>query len=194
MFTQIFKNFNILDIGNTLEIKGVVYGNGKVDKIIMLPEESIGKDLSIVHPTLDEWNQIVRQSDILEAEVVGGDKNKKIILRKSTRQIDAKVSWEVFRRDDYKCRYCGADNVPLTVDHVVLWEEGGPTIQNNLITACKKCNHTRGNIQYEDWLQSDYYKKVSENLSQGVKTLNEFLLTKIDYIKQNLMRLNKRNR
>jgi 5-methylcytosine-specific restriction endonuclease McrA len=102
------------------------------------------------------------------------DKNglKKAILRKSTRQIDAGVSWRVFKRDEYTCRYCGKDDVPLTVDHLVLWEKGGPTIEDNLVACCKKCNKKRGNMKYEDWLVSDYYKKVSKNLSAEIRELN----------------------
>jgi 5-methylcytosine-specific restriction endonuclease McrA len=37
----------------------------------------------------------------------------------------------------------------------------GASVEDNLITACRKCNKTRGNMLYEDWLNSDYYKKVS---------------------------------
>jgi len=90
-------------------------------------------------------------------------KFRKVIVRKSTRNISQEVSWRVFRRDKCKCRYCGNDKVPLTVDHLVLWEEGGPSIEDNLTAACKKCNKTRGNMQYADWLNSSYYRKVSQH-------------------------------
>lgn len=195
-----FEDFNVLDIGTKLDIKGVLYGNGEEAIIILLPNESSPKQVKVLEPDLEQWNKIIRQSDLLEVEIVDGDPNKKIILRKSTRQIDAKVSWEVFRRDHYTCVYCGEEHAPLTVDHVVLWEEGGPSIPENLLTSCKKCNHTRGNIQFEDWLQSDYYKKI--HLDPAAHSLIpvwtddriKSALVRIPHIKANLMRINKRNR
>jgi len=110
-----FEDFDLLKIGNSLEIKGVLYGNTSEDFMIMLPAQEEPTMMKILTPTLEEWNKIVRQSDLLETEIVSGDSNKKIIVRKSTRQIDLSVSWAVFRRDGYKCRYCGNDHVPLTV-------------------------------------------------------------------------------
>ena len=49
----------------------------------------------------------------------------------------------IFRRDNFKCQYCGAtDN--LTIDHVVPRSKGGGTNWKNLITACKSCNAKKG--------------------------------------------------
>ena len=189
-----FKDFDILRIGNSLEIKGVIYGNAVEDIIIMLPGQKMPEMMRSIEPTLEQWNAIIRQSDLLEIEVIAGDPNKKVILRKSTRQIDLNVSWSVFRRDGYKCRYCGNNHVPLTIDHIVLWENGGPTIEQNLITSCKKCNNTRGSMPYNDWLNSPEYLKVSEQLTEDEKLKNEVYANGIPEIEANHMRVNKRNR
>ena len=189
-----FKDFDILRIGNSLEIKGVIYGNAVEDIIIMLPGQKMPEMMKAIEPTLEQWNAIIRQSDLLEVEVISGDPNKKVILRKSTRQIDLNVSWSVFRRDGYKCRYCGNNHVPLTIDHIVLWENGGPTIEQNLITSCKKCNNTRGSMPYNDWLNSPEYLKVSEQLTEDEKLKNEVYANRIPEIEANHMRVNKRNR
>ena len=189
-----FKDFDILRIGNSLEIKGVIYGNAVEDIIIMLPGQKMPEMMRSIEPTLEQWNAIIRQSDLLEVEVISGDPNKKVILRKSTRQIDLNVSWSVFRRDGYKCRYCGNNHVPLTIDHIVLWENGGPTIEQNLITSCKKCNNTRGSMPYNDWLNSPEYLKVSEQLTEDEKLKNEVYANRIPEIEANHMRVNKRNR
>jgi len=189
-----FKDFDILRIGNSLEIKGVIYGNAVEDIIIMLPGQKTPEMMRSIEPTLEQWNAIIRQSDLLEVEVISGDPNKKVILRKSTRQIDLNVSWSVFRRDGYKCRYCGNNHVPLTIDHIVLWENGGPTIEENLITSCKKCNNTRGSMPYNDWLNSPEYLKVSEQLTEDEKLKNEVYANRIPEIEANHMRVNKRNR
>ena len=49
----------------------------------------------------------------------------------------------IFKRDNFKCQYCGSkDN--LTIDHVVPRSKGGGTNWKNLITACKNCNAKKG--------------------------------------------------
>jgi len=50
--------------------------------------------------------------------------------------------YNVFRRDDFTCLYCGARPAPssLTLDHVVPRAHGGATAWDNLVTACGRCN------------------------------------------------------
>jgi 5-methylcytosine-specific restriction endonuclease McrA len=51
---------------------------------------------------------------------------------------------EVFRRDDYRCQYCGMHTHHLTLDHVVPRHQGGEYSWNNLVTACEACNLKKG--------------------------------------------------
>jgi len=51
---------------------------------------------------------------------------------------------EIFRRDKYRCQYCGAINPNLTVDHIVPQRLGGQSTWDNLVAACPKCNHKKG--------------------------------------------------
>lgn len=48
--------------------------------------------------------------------------------------------YNVFKRDNYTCAYCGSTAKELTVDHVIPRAQGGITQWNNLVTACKPCN------------------------------------------------------
>jgi len=50
----------------------------------------------------------------------------------------------IFRRDNYTCQYCGKKNSDLTIDHVVPRVKGGKDSWNNLVTACQRCNNTKG--------------------------------------------------
>ncbi len=50
----------------------------------------------------------------------------------------------IFKRDNYTCQYCGARNVPLTIDHVIPKVKGGGDTWNNLVTACHACNNQKG--------------------------------------------------
>lgn len=53
----------------------------------------------------------------------------------------------VFVRDKYTCQYCLDVFKPsiLTLDHVLPRSKGGKTNWENIVTACKKCNHAKGN-------------------------------------------------
>lgn len=51
---------------------------------------------------------------------------------------------EIFRRDDYTCQYCGSQTEELTLDHVIPRRLGGKHSWENLVTACRSCNHRKG--------------------------------------------------
>jgi len=48
----------------------------------------------------------------------------------------------VFRRDGYRCQYCGAElrASQLTFDHVLPRARGGRTDWENIVTCCRPCN------------------------------------------------------
>lgn len=48
---------------------------------------------------------------------------------------------EVFMRDGFRCQYCGVKDRELTLDHVVPRSQGGPHTWDNIVSACKPCNH-----------------------------------------------------
>jgi 5-methylcytosine-specific restriction endonuclease McrA len=51
---------------------------------------------------------------------------------------------EVFNRDRFTCQYCGRRGQrDLTLDHVVPRHRGGRHTWENLVTACKTCNHRK---------------------------------------------------
>lgn len=53
------------------------------------------------------------------------------------------LRFDVFARDGFRCRYCGVsvdDGAALHADHVIPRSKGGPTLIDNLVTACVDCN------------------------------------------------------
>lgn len=50
---------------------------------------------------------------------------------------------EVFLRDRYTCQYCGRQARDLTLDHVFPRHRGGRHTWENLVAACKTCNHRK---------------------------------------------------
>jgi hypothetical protein len=60
--------------------------------------------------------------------------------------LSKKTRFEVFKRDGFKCQYCGAHppSVLLEVDHIVPVAGGGKNHMDNLVTACEPCNQGKG--------------------------------------------------
>lgn len=183
-----FSEFNVMDIGNEVTMVGGLWGGKGELFICLFPESNYAADdvdVRVMKMSADEWKVLIKQADLVETEALERAEDGKIykaVVRKCQRTIDAKVSWNVFRRDGYRCRYCGRDNVPLTVDHLILWEEGGPAIEENLVAADRRCNKTRGNTQYADWLMHPYYKRVSRNLTDEQRSVNRKLVETLDAI------------
>lgn len=50
---------------------------------------------------------------------------------------------EIFARDGWTCVYCGRPTRELTLDHVVPRHRGGEHSWENLVSACKPCNHRK---------------------------------------------------
>lgn len=189
------KDIGILEFGHTVDMVGVIYRGGPDETYLLyFPGEDMvdGDQVRVVD--VEDWPALVRQTDLLETEILERAKDGKItkaIVRKSARQIDQRVSWKVYRRDKFTCRYCGNDDCPLTVDHLVTWETGGPSTVENLVSSCKRCNKIRGNLEYGDWMGHHYYIKVSRNLTPEVRAANETLMGTLKDIP---LRVNRKSR
>jgi 5-methylcytosine-specific restriction endonuclease McrA len=60
------------------------------------------------------------------------------------RAIQRKISRKaLFARDGWRCVYCGESSRELTLDHVVPRIRGGTQTWENLVTACRPCNHRK---------------------------------------------------
>jgi len=169
----------LMDFGNEVVIRGVLFANDKTDDawLTLLPQKNDISFKGSIKPTLEEWHDIFKQQDY---NFVKGELNgEHVILRKSQRNVDSTISWKVFRRDKYKCRYCAVDHVPLTVDHIITWETGGATHEDNLLSSCKKCNRTRGNTPYDEFLKSDYYLGKMKFLTSYEIKANQDIVAKL---------------
>lgn len=60
--------------------------------------------------------------------------------------ISKRLRYEVMRRDDFSCRYCGRSSreTELQVDHVIPKTLGGADTIDNLVAACTDCNVGKG--------------------------------------------------
>ena len=66
--------------------------------------------------------------------------------------ISKKIRFEVFKRDQFTCQYCGrtVPDVILHVDHIQPVSKGGTNDILNLVTSCRDCNLGKGARELSD--------------------------------------------
>lgn len=73
------------------------------------------------------------------------------IERRGPRDASLRMRFRVLKRDDFRCRACGASpsispGLHLHVDHVKPWSAGGETVDANLQTLCERCNLGKSDV------------------------------------------------
>lgn len=84
--------------------------------------------------------------------------------------ISNRTRFEILRRDNHACRYCGAKApfVQLQVDHVIPRSRGGSDETWNLTAACTPCNQAKGNgIPNEQVIQEVRFDESCYTASKG---------------------------
>ena len=79
---------------------------------------------------------------------------------KLPRQIVVFSRLNIFRRDEYRCQYCGTKpgSEELTIDHIVPKCRGGKTTWTNCVLSCVECNSIKGDKAAEDVVSSKFPK------------------------------------
>ena len=67
-----------------------------------------------------------------------------------------------------KCVYCGADNVPLQVEHIVPKARGGSNRVSNLTIACVSCNQRKENQTAEEFGHPEVQAQAKKPLKVAV--------------------------
>jgi len=172
-------DINLPGVGREVVLVGAVFAGENDSYFVTIPGKEDTPTPRQVSLTSDEWKTFLRQTDLMEVEVTVEDEHgklKRAIIRKCERQVSRHISWVVFRRDGFACRYCGRDDGPLTVDHLITWESGGPTTEENLVACCGRCNNLRGETPLAEWFMSSVYKRVSARLTMQQKFANQALV------------------
>ena len=86
--------------------------------------------------------------------------------------------WTLFARDRNICAYCGGryELGELTMEHIVPLSKGGRHFWMNLVTACRGCNHRKGNRTPEQSGMSLVYVPYVPNRYEGFILKNRHIL------------------
>ena len=113
-----------------------------------------------------------------------------LATRQGRENIPRQLRHQVFQRDGYRCRECGASNdeTVLEIDHIVPVARGGTNDIENLQTLCRECNR----MKYTDeWVGGETNLEMSQKrllmIDEQIKQANVALSNastedeKIDY-------------
>lgn len=111
------------------------------------------KDKSVPGPTtytsrFGSWSNAIVVAGLITIKQAKIEKTKKEKISTS-RNVGPKLRFQVFVRDNFTCQYCGRtpkDGYVLHADHVMPASKGGPSIIDNLVTACSECNIGKSNM------------------------------------------------
>lgn len=99
-------------------------------------------------------------------------------MRKS---LSKKTRFEVFKRDLFKCGYCGKEVGPgiiLEIDHIIPVSQGGNNNMENLITSCFDCNRGKS----KNLLSSvDKRTKISFDKASNLKEQKDQVLAFLEF-------------
>jgi len=82
-----------------------------------------------------------------------------------------------------KCAYCGKENVPFTIDHIIPKKRGGTDRIGNLTLACEDCNKKKGTKTAAEFGFPDLLTKASKPLA-NIASLNSTRKAVVKAIKE----------
>ena len=110
--------------------------------------------------------------------------------------VPKRIRFEVFKRDSFKCQYCGAfaPDVVLHVDHITPVSAGGTNELTNLLTACVACNSGKADNKLDDKSAVSKARNQMEQLQERREQLEMMMAWKEELrdIAQDCRRKNRR--
>jgi hypothetical protein len=65
-----FEELRLLEVGHSIQLAGSVWAGEDKLYIIFLPDEKFDKPFEMMELDVDQWQQFLRQSDLLETEIL----------------------------------------------------------------------------------------------------------------------------
>ena len=87
--------------------------------------------------------------------------------KRRRKAISPKVRFEIFKRDNFTCQYCGrkTPDVKLELEHIIPVIKGGTNDITNLLTACEECNIGKSDNSLNDntLIENQYKEIINQN-------------------------------
>lgn len=93
-------------------------------------------------------------------------------------KIPERIRWNVWHRDKFTCVYCFGTREILTLDHVIPEEQGGAFGEENLVTACGKCNNKKAAKSIGEFVGSEWLLKKRRHNTPNLSTMRRQALEK----------------
>ena len=74
--------------------------------------------------------------------------------RQLRQRLTTKAKEQIYIRDKFECQYCGSKE-ELEVDHIIPISKGGTNENDNLITACHRCNTSKSDKDLEEFIKDN---------------------------------------
>ena len=92
--------------------------------------------------------------------------------------INKKLRFEIFKRDEFTCQYCGKEppDALLEVDHIIPRKENGGDEEENLITSCRDCNQGKSGRMLNEikFPKAKNLKKRNDEIKEREDQLREY--------------------
>ena len=81
---------------------------------------------------------------------------------------------KILQETNYRCIYC--NGLATTLDHIIAKNNGGNTLQSNLVGACETCNKSKGTTYWRVWFKAQpSYNEASEKYICSKLNTNKIL-------------------
>lgn len=113
-----------------------------------------------------------------------GKANSAVVHQRSNiLAVSNKLRFEVFKRDEFACQYCGrkTPEAILEIDHIIPISKGGDDDLENLTTSCFECNRGKGDSLLDTILKGRDIHEESVLLAERERQLAEY-----NYLRQKI--------
>lgn len=108
--------------------------------------------------------------------------------------VNKRIRFEVFKRDGYRCRYCGATSAEarLTIDHLVPISLGGLNRAENLVVACWDCNSGKHDVPLDSEPMIPAVRDDAERWARAIEVCAQIALTDMEERRQRIREFDER--
>lgn len=111
----------------------------------------------------DRWDELSHRCRACRTE--RAEERRARIAGVDIDEIDVEA---IFARDRYRCTYCG--NIEnLSIDHIIPLASRGAHCEDNLVTACRSCNSSKGAKSLIAWMLHGGWWQLQQGVNYGTQ-------------------------